>query len=93
MWEQVKHARSVWLSESWGKEPKKCVWWNDEIKAAVRRKETAWKVLEARNEEPKERCMEVYREEKRKVKKCIIQSKKNVNEQFGRKMNENVNGT
>ena len=50
-------------------------------------------MLEARNEEPKERCMEVYREEKRKVKKCIIQSKKNVNEQFGRKMNENVNGT
>ena len=36
--------------------------------------------------------MEAYREEERKVKMCIIQSKKKVNEQFGRKMNEDVNG-
>ena len=28
----------------------------------------------------------------RKVKRCIYLSKKKVNEQFGRKMNENVNG-
>ena len=43
-------------------------------------------------DEVKERCMEVYREEKRKSKRCIYQSKKKVNEQFGRKMNEDVNG-
>ena len=36
--------------------------------------------------------MEVYREEKENVKKCIVQSKKKVNEQFVRKMNEDVNG-
>ena len=48
--------------------------------------------MEASYEETKERFMEAYREEKRIVKKCIIQSKKKVNEQFGRKMNENVNG-
>ena len=36
--------------------------------------------------------MEAYREEKRKVKRCIYQSKKEVNEQFGRKMNEEVKG-
>ena len=59
----------------------------------VRRKEAAWKeVLTASDEETKERCMETYREEKRKVKRCIIQSKKKVKEQFGRKMNEDVNG-
>ena len=29
---------------------------------------------------------------KRKVKKCIYQRKKKVKEQFGRKMNEDVNG-
>ena len=34
------------------------------------------------DEEKKERCMEAYREEKRKVKRFIIQSKKKVNEQF-----------
>ena len=36
--------------------------------------------------------MEAYREEKRKVKSCVYQSKKKVNEQFGRKINEDVNG-
>ena len=41
--------------------------------------------------EPKVRCMEEYSEEKRKFKRCIYQSTKKVNEQFGRKMNENMN--
>ena len=62
--------------------------WNDEVKAAVNKKE----VLAGRDEEAKERHMEAYREEKRKVKRCIIQGKKKVNEQYGRKMNEDVNG-
>ena len=36
--------------------------------------------------------MEAYREEMRKVKRCMyIQRKMKVNEQFGRKMNEDVN--
>ena len=48
--------------------------------------------VSASGEEAKERCIEAYREEKRKVKRCIIQSKKRVNEQFGRKMKEDVNG-
>ena len=38
----------------------------------------------ASDEETKERFMKVYREEKRKVRRCIYQSKKKVNEQFGR---------
>ena len=49
-------------------------------------------VLDASNEEAKKRCMEAFREEKRKVKRSIYQSKKKENEQFGRKMNEDVNG-
>ena len=41
-----------------GKNPKS-MWWNDEIKAAFRRKETAWKgVLATSDEETKERYME-----------------------------------
>ena len=44
-------------------------------------------VLAASNEDAKQRCMEVYRKEKRMVKRCIYQSKKKVKEQFGRKMN------
>ena len=58
-----------------GKNPKS-VWCNDEVKAAVRGMEAAWKeVLAASYEKPKERCIEAYREEKRKVKKCIYLSK------------------
>ena len=63
------------------------------MKAAVERKETVRKeVLGARDEDVKDRCMEAYREEKRKVKRCIYLNKKEVNEQFGRKMNQNVYG-
>ena len=66
----------------------KSVWWNNEVKAAVKRKEAAWKeALGARDEEAKERCLEVYKEEKRKVKRCVCQSKE-VHEQFGRKINQ-----
>ena len=40
------------------------MWWNDEIKAAVRGKEAALKVvLATSDEEAKIRCMEAYREE------------------------------
>ena len=67
------------------------MWWRNEIIAAVRRKETTWKeMLAASDEEAKERCMEAYREEK--VNRCIILSKKKVNEQFGRNMNEDLKG-
>ena len=42
----VKSAREVCGSVRVGGKNPKCVWWNDEVKAAVRRKETAWeKVL------------------------------------------------
>ena len=36
--------------------------------------------------------MEVYREEKINIKKCIYQSKNKLNEKFGREMYEDVNG-
>ena len=61
----------------------KSVWWNDEVKAADKRKEAAWKeVLGARNEDAKEICMKAYRKERRKE----------VNEQFRRKINQDVKG-
>ena len=44
-----------------GKNPKG-VWWNNKVKATVRRKEAAWKeLLAASDQEAKERCMETYR--------------------------------
>ena len=70
MWEQVKRSmvestREVCGSMKVGGKKPKIVWWNNEVKGAVRRKETAWKgVLAVSDEETKERCMEVYREER-----------------------------
>ena len=92
MWEQVKRAmvgstREVFRSVRVGGKNSKSMWWNNEVKAVGRRKE----VLAACNEKAKERCMEAYREEKRKVKGCIYQSKKKLNELFERKVNEDMN--
>ena len=49
-------------------------------------------MLSAKEEDAKEKCLEVYKEEKIKVKRCIYQSKEEVHEQFGRKINQDVNG-
>ena len=48
-------------------------------------------MLVASDAEAKERFMEAYREEKRTAKGVYIKAKKKVNEQFGWKMNENMN--
>ena len=94
MWEQVKRAmvesaREVCGSARVGGGNPKSVRWNDQANAAVERKEDAWKeVLGARNEDATERYLEVYKEEKRKVKRYIYQSEKEVQEQFERKMNQ-----
>ena len=45
------------------------MWWNNEVKATVKRKEAAWKgMLGARDEDAKERCLKVYKEEKKNLK-------------------------
>ena len=50
----VESPREVCGSVRVGGKNPKSLWWNDEIKAAVRRKEAAWKeVLAASNEEIK----------------------------------------
>ena len=66
----------------------KSVWWNNQVKAAVKRKE----VLGARDKDVRERCLKVYKAQKRKVKRCIYQSTNEFQERFGRKMNQDVNG-
>ena len=48
-------------------------------------------MLEARGKDARERCLEVYNDEKRKAKRCIYQSKEEVHEKFGRKMNPDMN--
>ena len=68
----VESAREVCGSVKLGGKNPKNVWWNDEARVAVRRMKAAWKeVLAASDEEAKERCMDAYREEKRKVKRYI----------------------
>ena len=43
-----------------------------------------------KGEAAKERCIEAFKEEKRKFKRYIYQSKKKVNEQFGKNMNQDL---
>ena len=87
----VDSTREVCGSMRLGEKDLKKVWQNDKAKDAVERKEAAQEeVLGVRDEIAKDRCMEVYKKEKRKGKRCIYQGKKEVNEQFGRKMNQDV---
>ena len=73
----VESAKEVCGSVRVGGKNPKNVWWNDEVKAAVNRKEVAWKeVLIASNEDTKERCMVDYREGKKKVKGVYITAKR-----------------
>ena len=73
----VESSREIFGSVKMGVKNPKSVWWNNEVKDTVRRKE----LLAACSEEAKERYMEPYREEKRKFS-CIYQSKKKVNEEL-----------
>ena len=41
-------------------------------------------MLGARDEDARESCLEAYKEEKRKINRCIYQSKKEVHEQSGK---------
>ena len=43
----------------------KNMWWDDNVKVAVRRKQAAWKVMGVGAEDERERCLEVYKEEKK----------------------------
>ena len=47
------------------------MWCNDQVKAVVKRQE----LLGASDEDARERSLEIYKEEKRKVKSCIYESK------------------
>ena len=49
-------------------------------------------MLGVMDEIEKERCKDINKEEKRRVKRYIYQSKKEVNEQFGEMMNYDANG-
>ena len=63
-----------------GKNPKS-VWWSDDIKAAVRRKEAAWKELWQLAMKRQKKDVRKYTEKKReRLKVYISQSKKKVNE-------------
>ena len=52
------------------------MWWIDEVRAKVRRKESTWKeMLAAKDERSKERYMETYKEEKKRLKGAYIRAK------------------
>src|SRR5678816_1679135 len=98
IWEQMKEAivssaKEVCGCAKVGSKNDNSEWWNEEVKKAVKNKKEAWlNVLKANDEVSKERCLEFYKEEKRNTKRCIRRRKQEVNEQFGRRMNEDIQG-
>ena len=52
------------------------MWWNSEVKAALERKETAWKVLGTRDVVAKERCMEAYKKKRERLNGLYIRAKR-----------------
>ena len=71
-----KCKRSMQISESLGKEPKEFMVERRDKSCSLEKRGCLKGVLTVSDEEAKERCMEAYREDKRKVKRCIIRSKK-----------------
>ena len=67
----VENAREVCgLVRVGGKNPKS-VWWNDVIKAAFWRKETAWKGVLAASDEETKKDMWKHTEGRRERLKCV----------------------
>ena len=74
-------TRQVFGSMRVGERTQKNVWLNNMVKTVVEGKQAAQKgVLGDTGEITEERYMEVYKKEKRKVKRCIYQIKQEVNE-------------
>src|SRR5678815_5295144 len=98
IWGQMKEAivssaREVSGCAKVGSKNVNSEWWNEEVRQAVKGKKEAWlNVLKANDEVSKERCLELYKEEKRNTKRCICRRKNEVNEQFGRRMNGDLQG-
>ncbi len=66
-------------------------WWTNEIKNAEERKKKAYKKMLQRNlpEEVKARRKPEYKEWKKRVRELIEESKRRVDEEFGRKLSQN----
>ncbi len=66
-------------------------WWTNEIKDAVERKKGAYKKMLQRNlpEEVKARRKSEYKDWKNRVRELIEESKRRVDEEFGRKLSQN----
>ena len=77
----VESAREVCSSMRVGRGNPKSVWCKDQVKAAVRERREE---LGARDEDAKERFLEVYKEEREGLKGVHIEAMRH----FGRKMNQ-----
>ena len=80
MWEQMKCAmvestRGVCGSVRMGVKNPQSVWWNDEIKAAVRRKEAVWKELLAANDEESKDVWNLTEKKRERLKVYISEQK------------------
>ena len=77
----VESTREMCGSVGVGEGSPKNVWWNNEVKAAVKRKETAWrKCCEPEAKMQKKDVWEFTKKKRERLKRCIYQRKKGVHE-------------
>src|SRR5678815_5162111 len=89
----VSSAKEVCGCAKVGSKNDNSEWWNEEVMQAAKSKKEAWlNVLKANDEVSNEGCLELYKEEKRNAKRCIHKRHEEVNEQFGRRMNGDIQG-
>jgi len=98
LWTQVKSkivgcAREVCGCSKTGRRKKGSEWWSDEVKKGIEKKEDAWKkVLQSGGQEIREQRMEEYKRVKKEVKMIVRKSKKEANENMGKRMTNDMNG-
>ena len=73
----------------WGKERKRGEWWNYKVKSAILQKR---KVFEQWLQIRSEKAFDRYREERRKVKAVVRESKRKVEDTFRTNLGQNFEG-
>ena len=88
----VSSARAVCGVASVGKRRFNTEWWSDEVRRAIEEKREAYLRWLKNGSEQDDRWEDEYKNAKSRVKRLIKKKKKEANESFGKKMNEDAIG-
>lgn len=98
MWMKFKEviidsAREVCGVARVGKRKLNAEWWSEDVRSAIEKKSQAYaSTLQNVSREERERRIHEYKKAKNEVKRIIKRSKREANENFGKKLSQDVNG-